>query len=86
MPDVRKKFRGLSPRGRGNLRMPTARQAWRRSIPAWAGEPNCGIRPANKKSVYPRVSGGTIRDFVHAHRVGGLSPRGRGNQTPRWYR
>ena len=71
--------RGLSPRGRGNL-IPTTRWAGRRrSIPAWAGEPQPVVPAPRGAGVYPRVGGGTH----HLHHIvrlcAGLSPRGRGN-------
>ena len=70
---------GLSPRGRGNLPQAASPIPYRRSIPAWAGEPVL-IRPRPVQGrVYPRVGGGTrvwrsamLSDI-------GLSPRGRGN-------
>ena len=77
-------FRGvlhsLSPRGRGNRRTTGQHLSRRRSIPAWAGEPQ-GARSLSKvRRVYPRVGGGTL---ALQHRVvdgDGLSPRGRGNR------
>ena len=71
---------GLSPRGRGNpsyLPFPATISG---SIPAWAGEP-AARRPRNSpRWVYPRVGGGTFPNLRAALNLGGLSPRGRGNQ------
>ena len=72
---------GLSPRGRGNLLNEDGRGERRRSIPAWAGEPDLVFDGFRLPWVYPRVGGGTaLRRRVHAVRRG-LSPRGRGNPT-----
>ena len=57
---------GLSPRGRGNLLMLPVRFAWRRSIPAWAGEPPTRPRASFPYRVYPRVGGGTPPALVRA--------------------
>ena len=55
------RYHGLSPRGRGNPQAPCPRTSTFRSIPAWAGEPDCPISRTtySNKSVYPRVGGGT---------------------------
>ena len=87
-PDMERKLKeGLSPRGRGNLSAITSPESTRRSIPAWAGEPQ-RIRPERKpKTVYPRVGGGTAKMGSQCGRECGLSPRGRGNRLPslrRW--
>ena len=50
---------GLSPRGRGNLKVTLSQPSYRRSIPAWAGEPCEGCPPNHLSQVYPRVGGGT---------------------------
>ena len=71
---------GLSPRGRGNRRWWPAETACRRSIPAWAGEPDPGRFTATLQEVYPRVGGGTKSLAHHVTTLPGLSPRGRGNQ------
>ena len=53
-------WKGLSPRGRGNLRgYPPPLQALR-SIPAWAGEPLWLSTRYYHNPVYPRVGGGTL--------------------------
>ena len=72
-------MRGLSPRGRGNLRtsLDQAISPW--SIPAWAGKPNERRLAMPIRAVYPRVGGETLeKRYLHAN-SGGLSPRGRGN-------
>ena len=71
---------GLSPRLRGN-RIP----AWRGlyadgSIPAPAGEPRAEVLLGPELGVYPRACGGTTGRSVARARVGGLSPRLRGNR------
>ena len=70
---------GLSPRVRGNLTLEAgAARRWG-SIPACAGEPlPCEIA-LQKRSVYPRVCGGTLHFYVDNGAVWGLSPRVRGN-------
>ena len=70
---------GLSPRVRGNL---FALRWWAghgRSIPACAGEPGGRTPCAHVAGVYPRVCGGTAREFVGLWCGEGLSPRVRGN-------
>ena len=70
---------GLSPRGRGNP--PASRWAAgsRRSIPAWAGEPELPAPGLAVERVYPRVGGGTVSKPGRMAAPFGLSPRGRGN-------
>ena len=70
---------GLSPRVRGNLLIATARVIRSGSIPACAGEPTIEAMNQNMNRVYPRVCGGTRRRDGHTGRLGGLSPRVRGN-------
>ncbi len=69
---------GLSPRGRGKLRIAQAQGQQVGSIPAWAGEtrPAGGSPPAGR--VYPRVGGGNRPSPFPQESYGGLSPRGRG--------
>ena len=78
---------GLSPRGRGNRMRPLSLPLALRSIPAWAGEPQPlhafsqrhQVYP--RKTVYPRVGGGTQQSPSIGAMAGsgtGLSPRGRG--------
>ena len=75
-------FRGLSPRVRGNPDASIAPAPDRRSIPACAGEPkNLKGRPVFAM-VYPRVCGGTRKNYETGYDAGGLSPRVRGNQRP----
>ena len=70
---------GLSPRMRGNRDQNANGGDIRRSIPAYAGEPdpNYGFTPAKK--VYPRVCGGTPARKARSRVSTGLSPRMRGN-------
>ena len=74
-----KPWMGLSPRGRGNLRVALRRGVDGRSIPAWAGEPTPQTAPTKSRRVYPRVGGGTPCPSQLNQSPGGLSPRGRGN-------
>ena len=53
--------KGLSPRGRGKLRLTFLINAIIRSIPAWAGETCGGERRSSPEKVYPRVGGGNLR-------------------------
>ena len=74
---------GLSPRVRGNHgRIRQTIQRWG-SIPACAGEPEDGAMVSMIQSVYPRVCGGTGRDYAAGDQVTGLSPRVRGNLVAR---
>ena len=54
-----------------------------RSIPAWAGEPAAYYILLEVNRVYPRVGGGTVQPQGAIRLEHGLSPRGRGNQSPR---
>ena len=79
---------GLSPRMRGNPRAILARRGWRRSIPAYAGEPDMACLARRRSRVYPRVCGGTWQTEFVESRPEGLSPRMRGNRRcarPRAY-
>ena len=72
--------KGLSPHGRGNRLVHPARFARQGSIPARAGEPDCGSQCLRPSGVYPRTGGGTFSiDRAMRHCVG-LSPHGRGNR------
>ena len=71
---------GLSPRGRGNLRMDRSWQYPDGSIPAWAGKPCRKCRSIPRGVVYPRVGGETRAVLDGLTGVVGLSPRGRGNR------
>ena len=72
--------RGLSPRGRGNLADEGVINLGKRSIPAWAGEPQPRRPGTPSLRVYPRVGGGTGRWGRGGSPNAGLSPRGRGNR------
>ena len=74
---------GLSPRVRGNriASMPTPKSEG--SIPACAGEPSLSTSSHPPSTVYPRVCGGTQLRAQKLGRRLGLSPRVRGNPTPR---
>ena len=74
--------RGLSPRGRGNLRTFGHVAVCIRSIPAWAGQPLTSACRARWQWVYPRVGGATGGIAVGSRDPMGLSPRGRGNPHP----
>ena len=54
-----KRVMGLSPRGRGNHVVGQIAGIAFGSIPAWAGEPPCGLTTRPAQPVYPRVGGGT---------------------------
>ena len=70
---------GLSPRVRGNRHERCSRDLLRRSIPACAGEPRCGVEAVLRPGVYPRVCGGTRLGRYCPPALWGLSPRVRGN-------
>ena len=72
--------RGLSPRVRGNPRLPADALRCVRSIPACAGEPMRSASASAAEWVYPRVCGGTQSVRPVSDRSLGLSPRVRGNQ------
>ena len=72
---------GLSPRGRGNLSASSFPSVWRRSIPAWAGQPLFLPRSPLPHEVYPRVGGATDIHRPTLATIQGLSPRGRGNHA-----
>ena len=74
---------GPSPRGRGNLALPSPAPALHGSIPAWAGKP-ADRRPALPLHwVHPRVGGETTLTSIGIGSTNGPSPRGRGNQGRR---
>ena len=73
---------GLSPRVRGNPIVSRSLCGRRRSIPARAGEPSSLSFTASKNEVYPRACGGTHPQPPAPARLGGLSPRVRGNPRP----
>ena len=70
---------GLSPRERGNLRVPGLVVIPLGSIPARAGEPATPARSRRCRRVYPRASGGTAASVTAWWSRQGLSPRERGN-------
>ena len=78
-PVIRAKCWGLSPRMRGNHGNDRADGGLRRSIPAYAGEPEQDNRQRAAARVYPRVCGGTSQSPCIAAAHCGLSPRMRGN-------
>ena len=69
---------GLSPRGRGKLRLSRRQLPYRRSIPAWAGETPSLKSQRSIARVYPRVGGGNCFPPPPPSLPAGLSPRGRG--------
>ena len=78
-PTSRGNTRGLSPRVRGNLAMPSLVSARPGSIPACAGEPRRQRLHRADPPVYPRVCGGTQQVSAMPRKEEGLSPRVRGN-------
>ena len=74
-----KRWKGLSPRVRGNRGSSKPERGHLGSIPACAGEPRniSGCCPSS--GVYPRVCGGTACYPLRAIEIRGLSPRVRGN-------
>ena len=77
------RFRGLSPRVRGNHAGGDALEDHPGSIPACAGEPHARSYANTESKVYPRVCGGTDAGLEGTFFHIGLSPRVRGNLTPR---
>ena len=57
--------KGLSPRGRGNLKAQGVHSLANGSIPAWAGEPPVATFLSAMSRVYPRVGGGTSQRRRH---------------------
>ncbi len=79
------KWRGLSPRVRGNQLAISRYDTNLRSIPACAGEPRRASRGRGPAGVYPRVCGGTHARQRWRRADQGLSPRVRGNRSsPVW--
>ena len=64
---------------RGNPIPTPPRRRNSRSIPAYAGEPRPAVDMPSRSKVYPRVCGGTAALRSAGDKVGGLSPRMRGN-------
>ena len=79
-------YQGLSPRVRGKPRKLVSERHPERSIPACAGEANCGGQRISALAVYPRVCGGSLlgRNNCGGHR--GLSPRVRGKRRNQGHR
>ena len=74
---------GSIPAWAGNHPLPPPEPLLLGSIPAWAGEPPPTLRTRLNATVYPRVGGGTFCTQLCGVPVVGLSPRGRGNPSPR---
>ena len=78
---------GLSPPTRGSQKHSRRRHAFRRSIPAHAGEPRKPLMISPLVEVYPRPRGGAIEVQEHDELAAGLSPPTRGSHrcaTLRW--
>ena len=75
-----RRYRGLSPRRRGNRPLAGVVSESTGSIPAQAGEPYDGMEWIRGKEVYPRAGGGTRSARTFSPSPAGLSPRRRGNQ------
>ena len=71
---------GLFPRVRGNRVAYRGRGTVVGSIPAGAGEPGAPSPSTQKRTVYPRVCGGTSPACASDPQMSGLSPRVRGNR------
>ena len=82
LPQIR--YKGLSPRVRGNLCFAYLRAPSTGSIPACAGEPTTEQAPLCIAGVYPRVCGGTYDGTGARAANEGLSPRVRGNRADDW--
>ena len=80
---LRRRLRGLSPRGRGKPSRTAALAASWGSIPAWAGETPLPGGGNVLEVVYPRVGGGNFTRQCAGKTVAGLSPRGRGKRRLR---
>ena len=74
---------GLSPRVRGNLRVPTRVALMAGSIPARAGQPVSRCLVRRRRAVYPRACGATTGCRARSQHAIGLSPRVRGNHLHR---
>ena len=73
---------GLFPHGRGNHLHVAPRKYVLGSIPARAGEPPRRPLCERPRQVYPRTGGGTAPNPSELVAYRGLSPHGRGNQSP----
>ena len=74
---------GLSPRTRGNRRLPACARRRPGPIPADAGEPTRAAAGPRKPRAYPRGRGGTCLPRGRTAHRRGLSPRTRGNLDQR---
>ncbi len=74
---------GLSPRVRGNRIGLVGTSCSNGSIPACTGKPRQPPPHPRHPEVYPRVYGETHHRIPNTHHTIGLSPRVRGNRTPR---
>ena len=74
---------GLSPRVRGNLEQVHRLIQQRGSIPAGAGQPRPTASTSTTTRVYPRGCGATVERGQRTRWGRGLSPRVRGNPSPR---
>ena len=70
---------GLSPRVRGNQRIPRGHLPVAGSIPACAGQPSTRVITNTPSRFYPRVCGATLSLVFWRAPIFGLSPRVRGN-------
>ena len=70
---------GLSPRARGNPKAGCGPGEFFGPIPACAGEPRLRPCSASSPAAYPRVRGGTLKNWCADTATSGLSPRARGN-------
>ena len=72
--------KGLSPHARGNPGGRYVHACGQRPIPACAGEPHHPAQRPQSARAYPRMRGGTFRDYVNELEAQGLSPHARGNR------
>ena len=80
-PERAGRWRGLSPRVRGNRLVILGSSHLLRSIPACAGEPLSPALLLGHRRVYPRVCGGTKSSVSWMYWGIGLSPRVRGTRA-----
>ena len=79
--NVRCRFSGSSPRGRGTPWAKPSERQERRVIPAWAGNTRLVPKAATPSSGHPRVGGEHNCLFEERRGGHGSSPRGRGTRT-----
>ena len=77
----RRRGRGRSPRARGNPQIRRRLEAIVRPIPAGAGKPRCRSRRRGPRTADPRGRGETSSFSSSTPRIGGRSPRARGNPS-----